>query len=124
MDDLGNLALAIFASLTNLANLVLAIFANFANLANLVPAILANFTNLAYLANLILANFANLANLANLASLIVGVLNETSKRFTQESEESSPAKAAGRLAKVNKMADEGDMIVEVEVTIKDLFCAA
>ena len=37
------------------------------------------------------------------------------------SEESSPAKAAGRLAKVNKMADEGDMIVEGEVTIKDLF---
>ena len=37
------------------------------------------------------------------------------------SEESSPAKAAGRLAKVNKMADEGDTIVEGEVTIKDLF---
>ena len=40
---------------------------------------------------------------------------------SSSSEESSPAKAAGRLAKVNKMADESDMIVEGEVTIKDLF---
>ena len=40
---------------------------------------------------------------------------------SSSSEESSPAKAAGRLLKVNKMADEGDMAVEGEVTIKDLF---
>ena len=40
---------------------------------------------------------------------------------SSSSEESSPAKAACRLAEVNKMADEGDMIVEGEVTIKDLF---
>ena len=40
---------------------------------------------------------------------------------SSSSEESSPAKAAGRLPKINKMADEGDMAVEGEVTIKDLF---
>ena len=40
---------------------------------------------------------------------------------SSSSKESSPAKAAGRLPKVNKMADEGDMAVEGEVTIKDLF---
>ena len=40
---------------------------------------------------------------------------------SSSSEESSPAKAAGRLPKVNKMADEGEMAVEGEVTIKDLF---
>ena len=40
---------------------------------------------------------------------------------SSSSDESSPAKATGRLPKVNKMADEGDMAVEGEVTIKDLF---
>ena len=40
---------------------------------------------------------------------------------SSSSEKSSPAKAAGRLPKVNKMADEGDMTVEGEVMIKDLF---
>ena len=37
------------------------------------------------------------------------------------SEESSPVKAGG-LAKVHKMGDESDVIVEGEVTIKDLLC--
>ena len=40
---------------------------------------------------------------------------------SSSSEESRPAIAAGRLAKLNRMADEGDMIVEGDVTIKDLF---
>ena len=39
---------------------------------------------------------------------------------SSSSEESSPAKAAGRLPKVNKMLGECDMAVEGEVTIKDL----
>ena len=39
---------------------------------------------------------------------------------SSSSEESSPAKSADRLAKVIKLADEGDMIFE-EVMIKDLF---
>ena len=40
---------------------------------------------------------------------------------SSSSEESSPAKSAGRSANVNQMADEDDMIVDGEVTVKDPF---
>ena len=40
---------------------------------------------------------------------------------SSSSEESSPAKAAGKLAEVNKMVNESDMTVKGEVAIKDLF---